>query len=298
MTTEFPQPSILYPDEGNLFEDASILRNAVGFSTKQRAFQAQSLLSPDLEQFNEEGLSYAAVNAYCAEMTAAEDVLGWMFALRDWRPGTSEASLFAQLGKVEVGRDPYTEKAAEALLDAIDETGVRKLLHIPTDVELAANGFAEDIRAAVADSVTANLGGLQRITRYRLDYDRGYVVGFNNLKHLPLGFPTKMRGKAEVLVPRWLRKHSSGRPFVVKLDGIHLQNLWIEASVENVRLMAHRAIISQAVLNCLLGLILWTRFGEPYETPPWVLYATKLRGWLDDDDVDEAVDTAIEPPIL
>jgi hypothetical protein len=239
-------------------------------------------MSPDLENFNADGLSCSVLNAYNAEMTAMEDFLGWIFVFRDWKPGTPNGSLFAQLGRVHVGQDPYSEINAEKLLGSLDEGGLRRLLHVPSDAELELDGFDEDLRNAIAMSLSANFEGLKRITNRRIESDRGFVVAFNNVKHLPLAFPTQERGKPEVLVPRWLKKHPSGRPFVTQLDGIHLQNFWLEASVDNIRLLANRAIIGQAVLNALLGLVLWTRFGEPYETPLWAVHATRLQGWLDD----------------
>jgi hypothetical protein len=292
MTTASPQPSIRYPDGGHLLEDASVLRNAVTFVTKWRAFSAQEIMrSPDLESYNSEGLSCAVLNAFSAEMTASEDFLGWMFVFRDWKPGTPDGSLLALHSKVRVGQDPYSEKDAEKLLGSLDEAGLRRLLHIPTDEELGANGFDDDLRFAIAQSVTANFDGLRRITKRRLESDRGFVVAFNNIKHLPLAFRTQARGQDDVLIPRWLKKHPSGRPFVTQLDGIHLQNVYLEASADEVRLLAGRAVIGQAVLNSLLGLVLWARFGEPYETPLWVVHETRLRGWIDDDVPDQNHDT-------
>ena len=158
-----------YPDEGHPYGDASVLRNAVHFVTRQRAFSAHQ---PDnLEDFGADFLSFAAWNAYCAEMLASEDFLGWMFVLRDWKPGSAEDCLFVLHSKVEVGRGPYTEQSADGMLDALDEVGLRQLLHIPSDEELEAEGFDSDLRKAIADSVVANLGGLRRTTKYRLGND-------------------------------------------------------------------------------------------------------------------------------
>jgi hypothetical protein len=282
MTTPTPQ-QLRYPDTGHPLEDAGILRNAVRFSTTQRAYSADALNRVSLDKLNDQGLAFAAVDAYCAEMTTAEDILGWLFVLKDWKPGTPEGSLFALLSKVQVGVDPWNEAEALGLLEALDVEGLRKLLHVPTDDELRVLGFDADLREAVGKSITANLGGFKRVASYRLRDRRGFVVGFNKLKHLLLAMPTKERGKNEVLVPQWLKKGPTGRAYHLDADGIHIQNLWIEASPENVRLMASRAVIGQAVLNCLLGLILWTRFGQPYETPQWAAYALNLSGWLEDE---------------
>jgi len=237
-----------------------------------------------MESSNHQLLAFVAADAYCAEMAALEDALGWLFVLRDWQPGTPGGSLFFLLSQVQVGKNPWKETDARELLNSLDFDGFRKLLHIPSDLELEADGFPPDIRAAIATSIGANLDGLKRVADKRLIERRGHVVAFNKLKHLMLALPTAMRGKQEVWIPNWLQKDSDGRAFDLTIDGVHIQSLWLEASVENIRLMVSRAIIGQAILNSLLGLILWTRFGEPYETPAWAANAVNLPGWYDDDD--------------
>jgi hypothetical protein len=219
-------------------------------------------------------------------MTTSEDLLGWLFVLRDWKPGTHEGCLFALLDKVQIGPNPWTEYAASELLDSLDEAGLRKLLHIPTDEELAAHEFETGVREAVRKSIPAHLNGFKRVVEKRLESERGYVVGFNKLKHFLLAMPTNMRGKNEVLVPHWRRPRTTpGAPAYDPLvDGITLQDVWIEASAEHIRQLASRAITGQAVLNSLLGIILWTRYGEPYENPQWTEHALTLPGWRDDDD--------------
>ena len=69
--------SLHYPDSGELLEDASILRNTVHFATAQRAFSAYTILANALEQLQDETLAFLAINAFAAEMTSTEDVLGW-----------------------------------------------------------------------------------------------------------------------------------------------------------------------------------------------------------------------------
>lgn len=67
--------AIEYPDNGNLLEDASMLRNAVQFTTAQRAFSADLLLRQLLTELDERTVRFEAVDAFCAEITATEDVL-------------------------------------------------------------------------------------------------------------------------------------------------------------------------------------------------------------------------------
>lgn len=261
--------SIRYPDNGNQLEDASMLRNAVRFMTGQRAFAAYRLLNQPFHALKEETLGFLAVDAFVAEMTSTEDVLGWLLVLKDWKPGTAEASLFILLDAVRVG--PATEEAAKKLLDAMDGDALRHFLHLPSNPELEAAGFADvAVREAMAASIEVNLGGLRRLVELRQSENRGRVVAFNKLKRMLLALPVAGERKHSVLIPK-----------VVKFDatGIHRQSVTLEASQQNVELMSSRAIVAQAVLNSLLGMILWTRFGEAYETPDWAIKALDLPGW-------------------
>lgn len=268
-----PQESLHYPDAGGLYEDASILRNAVYFTTAQRAFSANLILAQPLDHLDSRLLAFLAVEAFCAEMTATEDVLGWMFVLKDWAPGDPSKCLLRQLDRVNVGRSPYGEEDALRLLDELDPDGLRELLHIPTDDHLAAAGLSIDIRDRINTAIPADLEGLKRAAWLRKRDNRGYVVAFNKLKHQLLALHTGVRGQDEVLVPKWLG---------MKDDGIHLRNVWIESSPKNIRLMASRAIGIQAVLNSILGLILLIRFGHQYESPVWTIAALDLPGWYEE----------------
>lgn len=278
-TTAGSRPSVRYPDQGQPLEDAAILRNAILFTTAQRAFSARLLLQLPLDRFDALHLSFAAVDAFCAEMTASEDVLGWLFVFKGWKPGTAKDSVFALLDRVRVGVSPWTEDAAIKLLDSLNPDEFRRLLHIPSDQELVEDGWALDLRDRLSTAIPANLDGLKRLVELRHRDNRGRVLAFNKLKHMLLALPTTERGKNEVLVPKWMRMAS---------DGIHLQNVWLEASEKNVRLMASRAIIAQSVLNTILGIVLWTRFGAPYEAPQWALDSLSLPGWYVDNDRAEA----------
>lgn len=265
--------SIRYPDDGQLFEDASILRNAVFFATAQRAFAAYRILTQPPDSAQPEILAFLAVDAFMAEMTSTEDLLGWLFVLQEWRPGDVERCLLRLLDRVEVGRGPHTEDAAKNLLDSLDPDRLRSLLHIPADAEFVVEQFSEEVRRRIDRAMPANLEALKRLVELRQRDNRAYVVAFNKLKHLLLGIRTNTRGREEVLVPKWRG---------LDPDGVRLQTAWIGCSPENVRVMASRAVASQAVLNSLLGILLWTRFGEPYTTPDWAVKALDLPGWRDD----------------
>lgn len=262
-----------YPDNGDQLENAAMLRNAIQFTTEQRAFSAYGLLNQPFEKLKERELSYLAVDAFSAEMTSTEDVLGWLFVLRDWKPDSAATSLFVLLDKVKVGVPPWDEEAAAKLLDELNPDGLRALLHIPTEGQMETGGFSDEIRAMVTTSIESNLDGLKRLVNLRQSEKRARVRAFNKLKHLLLAMPRESRGKHWVLVPE-----------LMSFDGkeIHLQTVQIEASQKNVELMASRAIVAQAVLNGLLGMILWTRFDEPYKTPEWAMKAFDLPGWFRD----------------
>lgn len=267
--------SLRYPDSGELLEDASILRNAVHFATAQRAFTAYAILANPLDQLSEATLAFLSVNAFTAEMTSTEDVLGWLFALRDWKPGDVERCLIRLLDKVQVGSGQYTEEKAAELLASLDPTGLRALLHIPEDGDLEKAGFPVQVRQRLNESIPANLDGLRRLVELRHRDNRGYVVAFNKLKHLLLAVRTDVRGRHEVLVPKWRR-------FDEREKAIHMDMAWIGCSPQDVRVLASRAIAGQAVLNSLLGIILWTRFGEAYTSPAWAVNALNLPGWREE----------------
>lgn len=71
-----------------------MLRNAIHFTTGQRAFPAFALLNQPFGELEERALPFLAVDAFSAEMTSTEDVFGWFFVLRDWKPGSAATSVF------------------------------------------------------------------------------------------------------------------------------------------------------------------------------------------------------------
>lgn len=57
-------------------------------------------------------------------------------------------------------------------------------------------------------------------------------------------------------------------------------SLWLTVDVETIRLLVARAVIAQATLNNVLGLVLLGFFRAPYETPAWVANSLAIPiGW-------------------
>lgn len=263
-----------YPDSGHPLDDAAILRTAVNFTTAQRAFTADSILSQPFEHFAFPIRAYFAVNAFMAEMTSYEDVLGWMLVLEKWQPGQFQRSLVRLLDQTQV--NDKSEAHAEELLNSLDPEGLRHLLHIPDDSQFESDGLPDQVRVRVNDAIPANLSGLKRLLAYRRRDDRAFVRAFNKLKHLILAVPGIANGKPAVVVPKFY-------DFDDKAKTVKLQTVSLGCSPDDIRLLASRAVIAQAVLNSLLGLILWVRFGEPYVSPPWTVRSLELPGWVEDE---------------
>ena len=112
--------SLHYPDNGQQLEDRAILRNAIVFTTAQRAFTAERLRREPLDQLDKYVQAFLAVDAFTQYVLSLEDALGWLFVLRDWQPGTVEGGFFALLDNVQVGRkirkNNWTEDAALTLV--------------------------------------------------------------------------------------------------------------------------------------------------------------------------------------
>ena len=262
---------MLYPDSGSRFEDAAILRNAVFFSTAQRAYSAQLILRQPLG-VNQRELSFLLIRAFEEFMTSTEDMIAWLFVLEGWQPGNAEFSLFLLLDRIKVGQKNvktgvnYRETRAVSLLSGLDEQGFRNLVHIPNDDELLASGMSKEQVENIKRSMLFKLEGWRRIVNRRAEQDRGWVRAFNKLKHHMLAFPTGERDKKEIWTPTRIR-----------LDKAHnrvgLERAWLEVSADEVRRRAGDAIAAQGVLHDTLALILVTRYGEKYNAPQWVIRA-------------------------
>jgi len=258
--------NILYPDSGNALEDASVLRNAVYFSTAQRAYSAQLVLQQPLD-VNQRAVDFLVIKAYEEFMTSTEDLIGWFFALQEWQPGNAEYSLFLLLDKIQVGkRGHYEEQQAVSLLARLDGEGFRTLCHIPTDDELVNSGFPEELVANIKQSMPRKLEGWLKIAERRAEQNRGWVRMFNKFKHHMLAFPTRGRDKDEIWMPTSIKFNREGHH-------IRLGQGWLESSVNELRELAGGAIAAQATLHDTLAVILITRYNEKYAVPLWVTKA-------------------------
>lgn len=263
--------NILYPDSGSPFEDASILRNAVYFTTAQRAHSAQLILQQPLG-VNQQLLAFLVLRAFEEFMTSTEDMVGWLFVLEKWQPGNAEFSLFLLLDRIKVGKKPiekgddYTETRAVSLLSSLDEQGFRNLVHIPNDADLLASGMPKERVEVIKRSIAFKLDGWRRITNKRAEQGRGWVRAFNKLKHYMLAFPTREHDKEEVWLPSRIR-FNKGKNRVL------LERAWLNVSAEEVKRFAGDSIAAQAVLHDTLALVLVTRYGEKYIAPQWVIRA-------------------------
>lgn len=255
---------ILYPDSGNPLEDASVLRNAVYFSTAERAYSAQLVLQQPLN-VNQRAVDFLVIKAYEEFMTSTEDLIGWLFTLEKWQPGNAEFCLFLLLDKIKVGQGDYKEERAVSLLVGLNEEGFRTLCHIPTVDELIASGFSKELADNMKRSMPRKLEGWLKIAKRRAEQGRGWVHMFNKFKHHMLAFPTTARDKNEI----WM-------PTSIKFDrdrGIGLGQGWLESSINELRRLAGDAIAAQAILHDTLAIILMSRYNEKYAVPQWVIKA-------------------------
>lgn len=267
-----PGPEFRYPDSGEMLEDASVLRNAIMFTIAQRAYVADSLLHQPFDRLPQNVLAFVTLEAFGVEMTATEDALGWLFALRDWGPGTAKNCLMANLDSIQVGRGKYDEAHATEFLASLDGPKLREVLHIPEDDVLREAGMEEELITQVETSMPHKLDGLRRVAEKRVESNRTRVEAFNKLKHMLLAFATRETGSKHVQV-----KLMKGRGY--QEGEIHLNTVTLEVSAVNVRNMAGNALAMQASLWDILALILWVRFGERHDPPPWMLHAMEHGNW-------------------
>jgi hypothetical protein len=255
-------PNIIYPDSGNRLEDASVLRNAVYFSTRERANSIE-LISQQLQQTDKSALIFFTVKAFEEFMISTEDLMGWLFALKEWQPGTAEFSLLILLNKIQIGKSGYEEKRAVSLLSSLDGEGFRKLCHIPDKNELINSGMTIVQAEKIINSMSRKLEGWLILSKVREEQNRGRVRMFNKLKHHMLAFPTEERNKNEIWVPTSIRLDKAN-------NRVGIAQGWLEVSDNMFKKLVGNAITAQAVLHNTLAIILVTRYGEKYVVPDWV----------------------------
>jgi hypothetical protein len=161
----------------------------------------------------------------------------------------------------------------ESWASALTPEGLRKAFHIPFDDELKSNGFTEEA-AGIETAMEYQVTGVERAIDLRLRDGRQMVVGFNKIKHLLLAVPRETHN--DVMFPRYKGRNEE--------DGSHRAQVpTASCDPDKIRWVASTAIISQAVLNNLLSLILWFRFDEPHDSPAWAVSAMELPGWYEED---------------
>jgi hypothetical protein len=125
------------------------------------------------------------------------------------------------------------------------------------------------------DSATAaNLGGIQRLLSMRTRNQRDFVVGFNKIKHSNLAL---LRVHEErVIFPRYkgAELDADEQPLSVEL-----QTPEVSCQPRRIRELAEQAVIGQAVLNSILLVLLYLRYGERLNHPEWAVDALGLRSW-------------------
>lgn len=218
-------------------------------------------------------IAFNVLEAFGVEMTAMEDTLGWLFALRDWQPGTAANCLMANLDTIQVGRGNYDEQHAIEFLSSLDGPKLREVFHMPDDEALRKAGLGDDLVARVDHSLPYKLDGLHRIAERRAEKNRTRVEAFNKLKHMLLAFPIRESESRHVV------KLIKGRGY--KQGEIHVNTLTLEVSAKNIENMASNALAMQANLWDMLALILWVRFGEQLDPPPWTSHSMEHGGWRD-----------------
>lgn len=265
-----------YPREDSGLDDLALLVGAIGFSTAQRAFEAESLFERDVSGLSKMEAAFLAVTAFGQRVTSTEDALGWMFALRDWQPGTAKGSLLYLLNRINVGRGDHTDAAAIDYLSGCSQEEFRRGLHIPTEAELAEASYPEEFRAHINASNQAVREGMLGMARFRAEEDGTRVAGYNKAKHFMLG---RLVGNTEAfhveLVDARIRRRGQE-------EGWELKRVTVLPNAAEAQRDARRAFANQAVLNTLLGTVAITRFGFAYESPTWVQRALENGIWADD----------------
>lgn len=236
-----------------VISDVDVLRNAVRFSTSQRAFVARMIIERSAEATTCEDISYLVIEGLSNFVTASEDLLGWLLVLKKWDPENANTQLFVLLDKVTL--HPEDEDTVLKYLSARDTEGFRKLLHIPEPAQLLANGLAASDVDLINRAIPHILEGWLKLALIRKGRDREIVIAFNKIKHMLFAFPEE----DEIRLARNQEKNI-------------LQGLRIPISIEYASGRARQALECQAVLNSTLALIL-TANGYPEPTLDWVMDA-------------------------
>ena len=266
---------IRYPDSGQRYEDANVLRNAVVFGTTLRARSASRILAEPFDEHDELDRAAVAVDAFEHFVVATEDTLGWLFALHGWEPGTAENCLFALLDRVQVGRGQWSEDRALQLLDDLGAGGFREqIAHLPDDDALRAAGWVEDKIELVDVAVESQRAGFREVAERRAGKERALARAFNKAKHYMLAMPAARAGNLEVDLLT-----IETRPENYRTEGIRLAGQQLATDKKTSIERASGAIAMQSVIHAMCITILDVRFGITVEPLPWAVVSQGLPGW-------------------
>lgn len=242
-----------------IISDIDVLRNAVRFSTAQRAFAASMVMERVGQDITPQETAYLSIEGLSHFVTATEDLLGWAQVLRQWKPEEPGRQLFTLLDRVQVG--PRDEDEILRFFKTLNLSGLRELLRVPPSPELVANEMPVSEVESIDQALPHILEGWIRLTEIRVAKQRGLVTAFNKVKHMLLAFP-------EDEYIRLARIES----------GNTLGGLRIEISADYAAGRAKQAVECQAILHSTLGLIL-TANGLREPTADWVIKA--VQTWAD-----------------
>lgn len=280
-----------YPDIGGEYGDQIVLNNSVNFTTAQRAFQAERILRDPLNHLIPPTLGHLAVEAFQQFMVTLEDLQGWLLVLAKWEPGVGVGtSLFAQLDLVRAATAD-SEKDVLALLEPLDAEGFRRLVRIPTREELIEVGWSLPIVDSIDQAMASQLAGARRVVQIQDHNERALVKGYNKIKHMLLGFP---RVEGDRTFVRLVTAKEGGAAYrsssPIVLDGADLG-----CEPPDIRRRAYMTIQTQAIINNMLWLILWTRYGQELPQAPWVVSSLTLPGWREDIEPSPDSTSEVEP---
>ena len=264
--------SLRYPDNGEFYEDRSVLRNAVIFTTAQRAYAAKRILKEPLDHLDDFGRAFLSVDSFAQFVVSTEDYVGWLDVLCSWEPGTAHHSLYALLDNVNVVKS--TESHLLDRLKSMDAAQFAALCHVPSSKDLKDAGWDNDkVDLTVKMMEAQHKGGIE-ILEQRATKNRAMITAHNKSKHMLLGMYSVHEHKPVVL----LRKSATG--YSNQGKGIWMEGTDIDCEIEDIRRRCFDSIQIQVVLNELLRLLLDIRFGE--ELPPriWVAESSELPNWV------------------
>ena len=250
-------------DYEKVFNNEALLKNAVEFTTSLRAFMAMVPPLDVLKKMNQVQLDYLAVHAFSEFVTATEDVLGWIEALRKWKP-SEDFSLYHLLDKINV--DPKLEKKLDTYLAGLEPEELRAILHLPTNSVLLGRSWPQTTIDALDKSLPKKIEGFRNVLEERSKNARSIVKGFNKTKHMLFAFPINRPSGRHILLPteKLVSEKNDPKP-LYSIDGVI-----IETTPEYIRGRSNVARVSQAVLCDTLLLVLNCLYENEYQPPAWM----------------------------